>query len=170
VTGRPRQTGGFTFLELVVVLAILAVITAAVIPVYGASIAAMKQRSFRGDLTATIYYLQELSIQQSRELRLYVDRREGSYWTERWVSGFGEDKVFEPLGDRNIGQEKSLPGALKITRIKARDDRGTGINFIAFYPNGSCDAATISFGERRGGKTTFRIETTGALGDVLVTK
>ncbi len=169
LTPNPRRKQGFTFLELLVVLSILAVITAMIVPIYGASVSAMQRRSLRGDFVATIYYLQELSIQQSRELRLYVDDDEGTYWAEGWVSGLGDDKVFEALTDRKLGDVQPFPDSLKITRIQARKDRGRSQHYIAFYPSGGCDPAKIRFGELRGGKTTFSIETTGALGDVVVT-
>lgn len=168
----PERSGhqrGFTFLELLVVLSILAVLTAMIVPVYGASVSAMQRRSLRGDLVATIRYLQELSIQQSRELRLYVDTREGTYWAEGWVAGLGDDKVFEALHDSKLGAMQTFPGSLKITRIQARKDRGNRHHYIAFYPTGACDPAKIRFGKRRGGKATFTIETTGTLGDVVVT-
>ena len=102
--GRYGRNRGFTFLELIVVLSILAVITAIIVPIYGASVSALSVRGARGDFTATIYYLQELSIQQSRELRLYVDERAGTYRAEGWISGMGDDKLFEPIVDRALAE------------------------------------------------------------------
>ena len=163
-----RPTAGFTFLELMVVVAILAVLTAAIIPVYGASVSAMKKRGARGDLVATVLYLQELSIRQSRELRLYIDDDNGRYWAAGWVDGLGEAKTFAPLDDRTLEGGGQLPDGLVFTRLDVRRDRSNGLHFIAFYPNGACDTAELRLGDRKGGRATATIQLSGALGGVSV--
>lgn len=167
MAGRGR-TAGFTFLELVVVVSILAILTAAIVPVYSASIAAMKRRGARGDLVATVLYLQELSIRQSRELRLYVDADDGQYWAAGWVSGLGEDRAFAPLADRDLGERRNLPEGLEWSRLQAKRDRRTGAHFVAFYPNGASDPATLRVGTRGGGRATFTMTIAGPLGEVSV--
>lgn len=165
-----RATRGFTFLELIVVLTILAVLTAAVIPVFGASVSAMKQRSARGDFVALLYFVQELAVRESREMRLYIDEREGAYWVEGWISGHGDDKGFEPLPDRAQGGVRYFPDPLEITRIRARTDRSRRLHYIAFLPTGACDRASLrlSNGVRGEGSTT--IATMGVLGGVEVSR
>ena len=167
--GRTGPIRGFTFLELLVVVSILAILTAAIIPVYGASLSAMQRRSLRGDMVAAIYFLQELSIHQSRELRLLIDTRKGAWYAAGWTAGMGEEATFEPLDERSLGSPQSIPDSLAVSQVKARRDRESGLDYIAFYPNGACDPAEIRFGPRRGGDATFTIETTGALGEVRVT-
>lgn len=163
------RNGGFTFLELVVVVTILAVLTAMIVPVYGDSVSAMKRRSARGDFVALLYFVQELAVRQSREVRLYIDGREGAYWVEAWESGHGDEKEFVPVSDRAYGGVRYFPEQFEITRIRARSDRGRGIHYLSFYPNGACDRASIrvSNGGRGDGSTT--ITTTGVLGQIEVT-
>ncbi len=163
-----RRAGGFTFLELVVVVALLTIITAAIVPLYGASMGAMKRRAARGDLVATIQYLQELSIRQSRELRLHLDKDTGNYWATGWVAGIDEDATYMPLADTALGETRQLPDSLQFGRVTARRDRG-GSYYITFYPNGASDAARIQLNGRKGDEKDIEIEITGALGEILVT-
>lgn len=164
----PKVTRGFTYLELLVVLTILAVLTAIIIPVFGDSVSAMQRRSARGDFVALLYFTGELAVRESREMRLYIDSRQGTYWVEGWSAGHGDDKIFEPLADRAAGGVRAFSSSVEVSRIRARTDRARNIHYIAFLPTGACDRASLqlSHGARGGGSTT--IATTGALGGVEV--
>lgn len=164
-----RRNQGFSFLELVVVMTMLAVLTAIIIPAFGASVTAMKHRSARGDFVALLYFVGELAVRESREVRLYIDDRQGTYWVEAWVSGHGDDKVFEPLDDRAHGGVRQFPAEFDITRLRARQDRGQEGRYIAFYPSGACDQASIRIANGGRGEGSTTIATTGALGQVAVT-
>lgn len=170
VLGRvsPLGTRGFTYLELLVVLTILAVLTAIIIPVFGDSVSAMQRRSARGDFVALLYFTGELAVRESREMRLYIDSRAGTYWVEGWTAGHGDDKVFEPLADHAAGGVRAFPSSVEVSRIRARTDRTRNVHYIAFLPTGACDRASLqlSHGARGEGSTT--IATTGALGGVSV--
>ena len=159
----PRRSPGFTLLELVVVLSILTVLTAVVVPVFGDALSAMKRRGARGDLIALVYYAQELAIRESRELRLYLDTREHTYWLEGWVDGHGDEKSFAPITGRDSGTHH-LPPQLKFAHVHARTDRTRRLNYVAFMPTGACDRARIHLSPVREGEPATTIETTGVLG------
>ncbi len=163
-----RGSNGFTFLELIVVLSILAVLTAIIVPVFGDSVSAMKRRSARGDFVALILFVQEQAIRESRELRLYMDTRSKAYWVEGWVSGHGDEKVFEPLADRSQGGRRYFPESLAISRIQARTDRGSRTHYISFFPTGACDKASIEFSTGIRGDARTGVKTSGVLGGVEV--
>ena len=164
-SGRHR---GFSFLELLVVVSILAVLTAAIVPLYGISVRSLQQRSVRGDFVATLYFLQELSIQQSRELRLHIDPEQNAWSVSGWVSGMGEDKIFEPLTVNALGDAHQFPDTLPVQRLRGRTARGQKAPYITFYPNGACDNAEIRFGPTDSNRPVMTIETTGSLGGVVV--
>ena len=166
--GRSRHSG-FSFLELILVVSILAVITTIIIPLYGPSVSALQRRSAQGDFVATLYYLQELSIRQSRELHLCIDTRDRSYWAEEWVSGLADEAVYAPLTAHPLNSPRSFPEGLEITRIDAPKDRTRPIRTIAFYPNGTGDPASIRFGRRNDPENFYAVELTGALGEIVVT-
>jgi len=162
-----RSGNGFTLLELVVVLAVLAVITAMIIPGYGASITAMQGRSARGDFVALLYFAQELAVHESREIRLYLDKNTRAYWLEGWVSGHGDAKRFAPLPDPAQGGPRYFPPKTAIVEVHARTDATLGFYYIAFFPGGGSDRAAIAL-SRGEGEDPITIRTTGALGGIEV--
>jgi len=167
--GSPNaRQGGFTFIEMIVVMTALAILTAVVVPVYGKSISAMKARSARGDFVAVLLFAQELAVRESREIRLCLDEDEGTYWVEGWVSGFGEDKRFEPLVDGAQSGVRQFPESIELARVRAREDRKRDVHFIACFPNGACDRAQLTLKRDGRGEADISIATTGSLGGVEV--
>lgn len=161
---------GFTLIEMVVVLALLALITAIIVPVYGNSIMAMKARGACGDFVAELLFAQELSVREAREVRLYLNERERTYWLEFWISGFGEEKVFEVRSDGPGSGVHHVPESVKLTQIRARSGIGRGLYYITCFPNGACDRSSLRMeedGETARGST---ISTTGVLGGVKVSR
>lgn len=156
---------GFSFIELLVVMSLLALIAAALVPVYGPSVGAMRARSARGDFTATLLFAQELAIREGREIRVMLDTEGQAWWLEGWESGRGDKKVFTPL---EVDGERKFPEAATLTRVRARAAGGKGRYFIACYPNGACDRASLQWrapGERA---STWTLTTTGVLGGIEV--
>ncbi len=159
--------GGFTLLELIVVLTLIGVITACVVPIYAGSMNAVATRGARSDFISKLRFIQELSVRESREFRMCIDDENSTYWVERLAGLEDNEKVFQPV-EEDYGVETRLPDYLKITRVKARKLRGSNTYFIACHPNGACDAASVTMtdGRLRGGG--FTIEVAGTLGRVEV--
>ncbi len=162
------RQGGFTFIELIVVITVLAILTAVIVPVYGNSISAMKARSARGDFVAIVLFAQELAVRESREIRVCLNEADRAYWLEGWVSGFGEDKVFEPVVDGARSGVRRFPDSIALTQVRAREDRKRDMHFIACFPNGACDRARITLGRVERGEGDVTIATTGTLGGIEV--
>ena len=73
---------GFTLLELIVVVTLLSLISLAVMPVYVAAMNATAVRNAQSDLMATLRFIQELAVKESREYRLYLSDKEGKDWVK----------------------------------------------------------------------------------------
>lgn len=162
--------GGFTFIEMVVVITLLAILTAVIVPVYGNSISAMKARSARGDFVAVLFFAQELAVRESREIRVCLDERDGAYWLEGWTAGFGDDKVFEIVTDASRTGVRHFPDSVELSQVRARADRKRNLHYIACFPNGACDRASIRIAGEGRGEPDTTIATTGTLGGVEVTR
>jgi prepilin-type N-terminal cleavage/methylation domain-containing protein len=161
---RRAPDGGFTLLELIVVVTLLALISVAVMPVYVGAMNATAVRNAQSDLLATLRFIQEVAVKESREYRLYLSEKEGKYWVMRLAGLEDNEKQFEEV-EEEYGKEKTLPEGLVITRIKARKDGNA--HFIACLPNGASDQATIALrDEKRRGRATITIEVKGVLGKV----
>lgn len=160
--------GGFTFIEMLVVVTVLAILTAVIVPVYGNSISAMKARSARGDFVATVLFAQELAVRESREIRVCLDEADRAYWLEGWVSGHGEDKIFEPVADGAQSGVRHFPESIALAQLRAREDRKRDLHYIACFPNGACDRARVTLSGVGRGEGAVTIATTGTLGGMEV--
>ncbi len=163
----PQVRTGFTFLELIVVLALLAIISAIIVPVYVRSMNGIQMRSARNDLIGTLRYIQELSVQESREYRLYIDAVNGLYWVKVMAKLVDGDKIFEPV-EETWGAVTKLPDQFVITNVKARKDRGDRALFIACQPNGASDHAVISVRDDHAKKSKYKIVVLGPIGKIEV--
>jgi prepilin-type N-terminal cleavage/methylation domain-containing protein len=166
LTGLHARTG-FTFLELIVVLALLAIISAIIVPVYVRSMNGIQMRSARNGLIGTLRFIQELSVKESREFRLYVDAKKGTYWVMRMAKVVDGEKKFEPI-EETWGAETQLPEQFVITHIKARKDRGEKGIFIACLPNGASDQAVISVRDDHVRGRNYKIVVLGPMGKIEV--
>jgi prepilin-type N-terminal cleavage/methylation domain-containing protein len=158
---------GFTFLELVVVLALLAVISAMIVPVYVRSMNAIQMRSARNGLIGTLRFIQELSVKESREYRLYVDAKNGSYWVMRMAKVVQGEKNFEPITEA-WGAETKLPDRFVITNIKARKEGKEKALFISCQPNGASDQAVITVRDGSAKNRNYKIVVHGPMGKIEV--
>jgi prepilin-type N-terminal cleavage/methylation domain-containing protein len=165
VDNSPRAaTGaGFTMLELIVVMALLAIITAAIVPIYGSSMASIQLKNARSSFVATINFVQARAVSESREYRVYMDEDEGSYWAGYLAGTEDDEKQFE-LVTAEFGQKKFLPSYLHFDRIKARKERGSGAYYIGCYPNGACDQVEVQFRDERERNGHTAVSTLGMIG------
>lgn len=162
-----RGGQGFTLLELVVVMTLLAIISAAVVPIYANSMAAIQMRGAGNDFVARLSFVQEKAVAESCEYRLYIDDKAGTYWVAVLTGTEKGEKVFEPV-DADYGRRTTLPEFLKLERIKARKDRELKAYYITCYPNGACDRAKVRFQDERSQKHHLEIETLGTMGKIDV--
>lgn len=163
----PRNYIGFTLLELIVVLSLIALITAAVVPVYTSSIGSLQARNARDDFSALVVFTQELAVRQSREFRVMIGRKDRAYWVEYLADTDGEEKIYEPVVEP-WGAEQMLPEYMEFGRVKARQDRGAGGYYIGCYPSGGCDIAEVEVKDTRERARSFTVKTTGVAGKVEI--
>ena len=110
---------GFTLLELVVVMALLAIITAAIVPLYGNSMAHIQLRNAQNEFVALLSFVQERAVAESREYRVYIDDEAGVYWVmyEEGYDKKNDEKVFTEV-EADFGKEQSLPKYLVLEGVK----------------------------------------------------
>ena len=75
-----EDKGGFTLLEMVVVLMIVMIMTAAVLPMYQGSVTWARRDKFTRDIVARMKYAQERAIADVTEYRFYLDEKDGEFW------------------------------------------------------------------------------------------
>ena len=148
-----RARAGFSLMELTVVLIVLAVMTAAVTPIFRNTVVRLKTEQGIQDFITAIQYAQERSVSDGREFRIYLDDREHRYWIERFVEVDDEgERVYEPFERFTVRQ---LPDDLTFRRVAANRDRGSRHKFITCYPSGASDRASITLDRANGRSITI---------------
>jgi type II secretion system protein H len=156
---------GFTLIELIIVLTIIAIMSAAVVPVFGGSMAKLERDHAVRDFVATLRYAQERAVTDTREYRMALDPELNQYWLLRCGGIVERKKTFELMDERQ-GKAMLLPERLSMKSVKARKERQEKYYYISFYPNGACDRAEVTLQDEDGRAVT--VATKGSLGQLEV--
>lgn len=163
--GRDRfREGGFTLMELIIVMTLLAILMAGVTPIFRESITELRQKRVVTDLLSVMKYAQERAIADGVEYRFCMDRQKEKYWVERFSKLVGTEKEFIMAPD-GLLKPVTLPDAVRFAQISAVSERGPYVKHIAFYPNGACDYASVAL---LIGRERVEIETRGRIGQLKV--
>ena len=131
------RSEGFTFVELIVVLAILAGIAALVAPSFSRTVASARLRTAASDVRTTLARGRALAVAATKERTVAFDLSRGE---------FGVDNEAVRILPETIRLGAVLPG-------EERQERGNVR--VRFYPDGSGDEAEISVTAEDGG--TLRV-------------
>lgn len=121
---------GFTLVELVVVMVIIAICAALTIPNFAAWMRSYHLRSAARDMVSILRTANMRAITNSREYRVYFSDDHEKYWLER-----GDQFATADWGaaERKDSPDYPLPTGVNI------EINGTMDHFIQFNPNSTCD-------------------------------
>ena len=131
------RSEGFTFVELIVVLAILAAVAALVAPSFSRTVASARLRSAASEVRTSLARGRALAVAAAKERAVAFDLSRGE---------FGVDNEAVRLLPETIHLGAVLPG---------EERKGRGNVRIRFFPDGSGDEAEISVTAEDGG--TLRV-------------
>src|SRR5262245_37750606 len=80
---KAENSAGFTLMELIVVVIVIAVISSAVIPMFADSLRSLRRQRYIDDFTTALKFAQERAISGSVEHRVYIDDKANTFWVER---------------------------------------------------------------------------------------
>jgi general secretion pathway protein H len=135
-----RRDEGFTLLELIVVLAILAGLAALVAPSFSRTVASARLRTAASDVRTTFARTRALAVASARERSAVFDLSRGA---------FGVDNEAVRLLPDTIRLGAVLPGGDRL-------DRGTVR--IRFFPDGGGEAVEISVTAQDGGSLRVTVD------------
>jgi general secretion pathway protein H len=127
----PRRTSGFTLLEMMVVLVIVAIGSALVVPMVEGGYEAREVRRAARQIASTMHYCRGEAVALGQPQELVIDALENSIHTTGW----GRWAV---LTDRAV-----------IEDVHGGQDFGDGVVQILFFPNGSTSGAEVIIAGRR---------------------
>ncbi len=153
---KPRRQAGFTLLELVVVLFILALATALIAPGFKRSFGQLALKAATRDIAALCRFARTQAISHQGVLEVVLDRGTNTYWLRGpdWIvsrlGGFDQAATAEdpeqPWQARmRQARVRSLPAGVTLRSVvldtgPLRDDeRGS----IAFFPQGSSTGGEV---------------------------
>jgi prepilin-type N-terminal cleavage/methylation domain-containing protein len=144
-----RRQPGFTLVELMVAVAITAIVAVVGTPAYGALIEALRVSSAVSDLHQAVLYARSEAAKRGRNV--VVESKDGN----RWGSGWRVREGAELLRDG-----AALPGGITVT--------GTGTS-LAFAPHGRPSSAiTLTVCPAPGSSVRGRQVTVSTLGRAVV--
>ena len=131
---------GFTLVELILVLAILAMLAALVAPSYSRTVASARLRTAASDVRSTFARARALAVASARERSVVFDLSRGE---------FGVDNEAARLLPETIRLGAVLPGG---------DRRDQGSVRFRFFPDGGGEAAEISVTAQDGGALRVTVD------------
>ena len=173
---RPNQQpapGGFTLIELMVVLVLMGILSAMILPEMKGTFADALLRSSGRDLVNVfkLAYSRAVSLNQVQVVR--VDEGSGHYQIERLVPGRSSQQEYAPLKDVSgsagkidprirvqVHKRDAVPSAEATDSQEAApvgDRQATPASAVAFYPDGTADGAEVLLHDSAGFGLRLRI-------------
>ena len=133
---------GLTLLELVVVILIIATITAVVAPRFVGTFTTVGLKSSAARVATTIRYVRHLAVKERLYYRLHCDELRNSYWVSAEKDPEHAPQVFAPVADSFVGEGRLSGGVSfrNIYKVGTGDDHA---EFIAFSPKGRIEKAYL---------------------------
>lgn len=159
------RSDGYTLLELIVVVILVALMTAGVTPMFRDSLFGVRADRIGRDLVATLRHAGELAIIQETEVRVYFDTEAGAYWLAS--PGRDEDgkRAFQALEGKD-GLPQYLPESMEFDRVTARRGDKSSQYYVRFFPGGATDVARVALKGRDADR--LEIEVKGSAGRIGV--
>ncbi len=136
-----RTARGFSLLELLMVLAIAALVAAVTIPSLPGALDSARLRGSAGEVRAALNLARTLAVSDARNRSVSFDLESGRYVIE---------------GD---AREWLLPEKVRLASVRLGDaaaDRG--VVRVRFYPDGSADEAEVALSLPEGGRLLIRVD------------
>lgn len=131
-----KRWRGFTIIELLLVVVIVAVIAALAAPNFGSTYARIQLRKAADDLAYRMRYAQSYAITRNTLTRLEFDPSFTRYWLTSKSGEEAAQDTFERLTGR-LGESVGIPGDIQVSF--AQDDPS-----LYFYPDGTMDKRRVS--------------------------
>jgi len=154
---RHRARGGFTLLELLVVMLIVTILAGVAIPQFRRTFRNLQLQVFASDVATLLTYANRRAVARGEVLRVHFDVAGRQYWLASAQDASPEAK-FERVSGK-FGRVSSVPGAISVA---------SGTPDVTFYPDGRADRFEIFISED--GRAGYRVATDVRTGRVTLSE
>ena len=149
-----ERDGGFTLLELILVMGMIFVIAAVVAPRFSDHVPALRVRKTADLLVAWAQKARSDAATSGLRHRLVFDTREKSFWIELEERPFRDPDKFTPLG--GSWDEEKIPELVNLEKLEGLETDGVR-KFLEFLPDGTTVDATIVVFNDRDDRVTIKV-------------
>lgn len=158
-----KASGGFSLLELIIVLTLLAIISAGVVPVFLGAVGSTEAEHATRDLAAWMRHASDRAITNATVYRIAIDMNDSSYMIFR-DEHFSSDPARPSLVTAATIEEVRLPAGTTFTTQGDGDSRNTGRTYeIRFFPDGLSDPVNVELMSRDGVRFMITKNPTGSV-------
>jgi prepilin-type N-terminal cleavage/methylation domain-containing protein len=147
---RSRTTSGFTLIELVLVLAIIAIAVMMMAPMMSNFVRGRGAPNSAGQFVTLAHWARSQAVADGATYRLNMDVTAGTYWLTK-----DNGQSFASV-DGTYGQVFSVADDVRMQTDAAKVDKA---QVITFDPSGRSDPAVVKFINARGGESDAVAET-----------
>ena len=148
---RGDNSSGLTLLELVVVILIIATITAVVSPRFVGTFTTVGLKASAARMATTIRYVRHVAVRDRLRCRLNCDEARNTYWISAEKDPVNEPGLFTRETDAFIGKGR-LPAGVRFKNLYKLETEDDHAEFIAFSPRGRIEKAYLYLENERTGQ------------------
>ena len=151
-----RLAAGFTLVELVIVMTIIAIAAAVAAPSFAGFLRASRSRAALRQVISHAIYARTYAVSHAVLARLELDPEAGGFELTAEKDPLERPGQFTPV--RQAGRLRVyLPQGVQVESVEVAGEPLRGPGYIQFYPDGRTDGATISFRLEGGQRPELRV-------------
>lgn len=165
IGAKPPELRGFTLVELLLVITLLAVLSAVAVPKLSGTLRRTGLQEGAGDLAAVIRLGRQEAVRRGLSVRLTVDRKESSYELELQDPVHNYEETYVDFEDSLLDARHYLPEGIRFVQ---EDDTPQATREYVFPASGIGDPQTIEVADAAGQR--IRLELGAWYEDLRVTR